>query len=151
MFYFDPDNSDVLFCDKRREKHVLKDRSSKNGSRTLVINPDTISDFTSLPFRNESFRMVVFDPPHLVKSGKTGWMTKKYGQLSLDWRDELKRGFTECLRVLRPSGTLVFKWNENDIPVSKVLSLIDLRPILGNRCGRLSKSHWIIFMKPEKP
>lgn len=67
MFYFDKSNSDVLFCDIRRKQHILCD------GRELAINPDLIADFRNLPFENESFNLVVFDPPHLIRAGQNGW------------------------------------------------------------------------------
>lgn len=70
MFWFDRQNPDVVFCDKRRESHTLIDRSSTGGSRTLIIDPDLQADFTALPFPDESFSVVVFDPPHLVRNGR---------------------------------------------------------------------------------
>jgi hypothetical protein len=94
---------------------------------------------------------VVFDPPHLVRAGKKGWLAKKYGKLGTDWREELTVGFAECFRVLKPEGTLIFKWNENDIPVSQILALTPERPLFGNRCGKSAKSHWIIFTKQPTP
>lgn len=48
--------------------------------------------------------LVVFDPPHLNKLGKSSWMAKKYGVLGLDWKEDLRRGFSECFRVLGPMG-----------------------------------------------
>ncbi len=148
MFWFDRNNPDVVFVDKRREQHHLKDRSSKRGGRTLIIDPDVVADFKALPFPNDSFSVVVFDPPHLVKLGKTSWLSKKYGKLEGDWKEELQQGFSECFRVLKNGGVLVFKWNERDIPVSQILSLTQERPLLGNRCGKRAQSHWIVFMKP---
>jgi len=56
-------------------------------------------------------------------------------------------GFLEGFRVLRPEGVLIFKWNEHEIPVSEVLALTSERPVIGNRCGRTQKTHWIVFMK----
>lgn len=147
MFWFDRENSNVVFVDKRRESHTLTDSSSSGGSRTLIIEPDVQADFTALPFGDEQFAMVVFDPPHLVRNGKSGWLAKKYGKLGEDWREELRAGFAECFRVLRPLGTLVFKWNENDVPVSQILALTTERPLFGNRCGKSAKSHWVVFMK----
>lgn len=147
MFWFDRQDSRVLFVDKRRESHTLKDSSSRGGSRTLIVNPDLQADFTALPFKDNRFAMVVFDPPHLVRNGKKGWLAKKYGKLQSDWREELSKGFAECFRVLKPEGTLIFKWNEHEIPVSKILALTPEKPLFGNRCGRTSKSHWIVFMK----
>lgn len=149
MFWFDPDNSDVIFCDKRRERHALKDKSSAGGSRTLIIDPDLQADFTALPFGDNIFSLVVFDPPHLSRSGDKSWLAKKYGKLGANWREELKTGFAEGFRVLRPAGVLIFKWNEHEIPVSTVLSLTDEKPLFGNRCGKTAKSHWIVFMKKD--
>lgn len=147
MFYFDKKNPLVLFGDKRKETHVLKDSSSKGGSRYLEINPDMQLDFTKLPFKSDTFSLVVFDPPHLVNNGKNGWLAKKYGKLGRDWRAEIAAGFSECFRVLKPCGTLIFKWNETDIGLPKILALTSEKPLFGNQCGKRSASHWLVFMK----
>lgn len=149
MFWFDRADNRAVFVDKRSETHVLPDVSSAGGSRTLHIAPDIQADFTALPFANETFALVVFDPPHLVRNGKGGWLAKKYGKLEGDWREELRRGFSECFRVLKSEGTLIFKWNENDIPVSQIMALTPERPLFGNRCGKNAKSHWVVFFKSD--
>ena len=150
MFHFDRENPDVSFVDNRRETHELTDKSSKGGTRTLTVDPDLLADFTDLPFEDGRFALVVFDPPHLVRNGRKGWLAKKYGKLGENWRDDLRAGFSECFRVLRPDGVLVFKWNEREIPVSHVLALAPYQPIFGNRCGKTAKSHWLVFMKPSQ-
>ena len=147
MFWFDREDERALFMDKRAESHSLKDKSSKGGSRALVIDPDLKADFTALPFPDDHFPMVVFDPPHLLYNGRQGWMAKKYGKLGTDWREDLRRGFAECFRVLKADGALVFNWNEQDVPVSEIVALTPMRPLFGNRCGKRSKSHWLVFMK----
>ncbi|WP_458760507.1 class I SAM-dependent methyltransferase [Afipia sp. TerB] len=149
MFWFDRQDSRAVFCDVRTETHSLKDKSSRGGYRDLVIDPDFQADFRSLPFPDNSFYLVAFDPPHLVANGKSGWLAKKYGKLGRDWRDDIRAGFAECFRVLRPMGTLIFKWNEHDIPVSEILRLTQEKPLFGSRFGKTAKSHWIVFMKPE--
>ncbi len=148
MFWFDRADTRAVFADKRRESHMLTDKSSAGGSRALHIDPDVLADFTNMPFESDSFSLVIFDPPHLVRAGKKSWLAKKYGKLEGDWRDELRRGFSECFRVLKTDGTLIFKWNENDVTVSQILALTPERPLIGNRCGKHAKSHWIVFMKP---
>ena len=147
MFWFDREDSRAVFGDKRRESHSLKDKSSKGGSRELVIDPDILMDFRDMPFPAETFSLVCFDPPHLMSAGPKSWLALKYGKLGNDWRDDLRAGFTECFRVLKPAGTLVFKWNENQIPVKDVLALTEAKPLFGNRCGKTAKSHWLVFMK----
>ncbi len=75
-------------------------------------------------------------------------MGKKYGRLNKEtWRDDLRAGFAEAFRVLRPHGVLIFKWNETQIPVSQVLALTDVHPAVWQRTGKADKTHWVIFVK----
>jgi SAM-dependent methyltransferase len=150
MFWFDKTNNDVVFHDNRREVHLLQDSSSKGGFRELVIDPDILGDFTALKFPDNTFTLVVFDPPHLIGNGKTGWLAKKYGKLGANWRTDISKGFSECFRVLKPCGTLIFKWNEQDIPVSEILRLTNEKPLFGNKGGKSGKTHWLVWMKPEE-
>lgn len=148
MFWFDRKDSRALFVDKRREKHLAKDCSVKNGEREIVVDPDILADFTNLPFPDNKFYHVVFDPPHIQRSGDTSWILKKYGVLRGDWRAMIRKGFSECFRVLRPGGVLVFKWNEDEISVTEILALTPEKPLYGSRYGKHFKSHWIVFLKP---
>ncbi|AMS03226.1 methyltransferase [Gordonia phage TimTam] len=141
MFHFDKENELVLFGDIRSEQHVLCD------GRALSITPDVILDFRNLPFATESFKVVIFDPPHLIRVGANAWMGKKYGRLSPTWRDDLAAGFAECFRVLDDYGVLIFKWNETQIPVSEVLELTPYAPLVGHRSGKTARTHWITFLK----
>lgn len=148
MFWFDPQDPRAVFMDNRKEFHVLNDASSSGGKRFLYINPDVVADFTKLPFPDERFPLVCFDPPHLTNCGPKSWLAKKYGKLPKDWQNMLAQGFQECFRVLKPHGVLIFKWNEAQIRISEVLALTPVRPLFGNRGGRTAKSHWIVFIKP---
>jgi SAM-dependent methyltransferase len=148
MFWFDRKDSRALFVDKRRERHVAADCSVKNGEREIVVNPDLVADFTALPFPDNQFYLVVFDPPHIQRNGDTSWLLKKYGVLRGNWREEIRLGFAECFRVLRPLGTLVFKWNEGEVSVPEILGLTPEKPLFGSRYGKHFKSHWIVFIKP---
>lgn len=141
MMWFDRDDDRALFLDHRKETTELCD------GRDLTIDPDVVADFRDLPFNDESFYHVVFDPPHLERLGKDSWTRAKYGALFPTWRDDLAAGFEECFRVLKTNGTLIFKWNEDQIPVSEILALTPHKPLYGHRSGRRSKTHWIAFMK----
>lgn len=150
MFWFDKTNQNVLFIDKRSETVYAKDSGSKTGIRTIEVKPDLVADFTDMPFEDESFYMVVFDPPHLKTLGQNSWMAKKYGRLSDDWEFMISKGFDECMRVLKPNGTLIFKWNENEIKSVDVLKLIPYKPLFGHTTGRQAKTIWMAFMKIDK-
>lgn len=147
MFWFDRNDERVIFCDKRAERHMLKDKTVPSG-RELIISPNIQSDFTALPFPSNYFRMVVFDPPHFDTSGPESWIRKKYGTLEGNWRAMLASGFDECFRVLAPSGTLIFKWSSVQIPLSEILKLTSVPPLFGHRSGKASLTHWVAFMKP---
>lgn len=147
MMHFDKTDPRTVFADNRRESHILKDRTAKGGNRTLEVNPDVMADFTALPFPDGCFALVIFDPPHLTNAGKNGWQARKYGRLEGNWKEMLRIGFTECFRVLRPEGTLIFKWNETNVPVSQILALAPEKPVVGQRCGKSAKTHWIVFQK----
>jgi ubiquinone/menaquinone biosynthesis C-methylase UbiE len=144
MFYFEKQNKDVLFGDIRNEGYILCD------GRKLEIKPDMQIDFRNMPFDNNSFKVVIFDPPHLHKLGKNSWMAKKYGVLSDNWQDDIKKGFKECFRVLEDFGVLVFKWNETQIKVSEILKLTEHKPLIGHKSGKRQLTHWILFIKQPK-
>lgn len=58
-----------------------------------------------MPFKDNTFQLVVYDPPHLINAGESSWLAKKYGKLNSDtWRQDLKQGFNECMRVLEDKG-----------------------------------------------
>ena len=145
MMWFDKQDTRAVFGDIREESTELCD------GRMLTVAPDQVMDFRDLPFPAATFWHVVFDPPHLTRLGKSSWTAAKYGALLPSWRDDIRAGFEECFRVLKPHGTLIFKWNEDQIPVSDILSLTPHQPLYGHRSGRLSKTHWIAFMKEGEP
>lgn len=94
-------------------------------------------DFRKLALKDETFSLVVFDPPHVARAGKTSFVADKYGYLDKDtWQEDLRKGFAECFRVLKPDGVLVFKWNECHIPLKEILPLAPAQPLFGQRGGR---------------
>jgi len=138
MFWFDKQQQNTVFMDNRVLEDTLCD------GRKLVVNPDMVGDFRNMPFANDTFHMVVFDPPHLINVGEKSWLAKKYGKLNETWPQDIKKGFDECMRVLQPCGTLVFKWNEEQIKTSEILKAINYEPLFGDK---RAKTHWMVFMK----
>lgn len=137
MFYFDKEHAGTLFMDIRSEEDVVH-------GKKINVAPDIIADFRNMPFDDESFYLVVFDPPHLRWAGQNSFMKAQYGQLGENWRDDLAQGFAECWRVLKPNGTLVFKWSDAQINVRELLGIFPEAPVFGNQRG---KTHWMVFYK----
>lgn len=144
MFWFDKSDDRVLFGDVRDESWELCD------GRRFDVKPDMLMDYRDLPFPDGTFRMVVLDPPHLRNAGETSYMAQKYGCLDQEtWKADLKTMFSECFRVLKEHGVLIFKWNETQIPVSQILKLTAHKPLFGNKQPNRTGTHWIVFMKED--
>lgn len=144
MMWWDKKDSRCIFTDIRRETLVTDTRP---GRSKTVVDPDILADFTDLPFEDESFYHVVLDVPHTLNMDKSTRTVKKYGTLNDDWKNVLRKGFSECFRVLRLHGTLIFKWSEVHIPLREVLKLTKYRPLYGHKSGKQQHTHWVAFIK----
>ena len=78
MFWFDKENDNVVYMDNRELDDTLCD------GRKLIINPGVKGDFRNIPYADNTFKLVVFDPPHLIRAGEKSWLAKKYGKLNID-------------------------------------------------------------------
>lgn len=102
MFWFDRQNENTVFMDNRTLKTTLCD------GRKLIIDPDVVGDFRKMPFPDGEFRLVVFDPPHLVKGGEKSWLVQKYGRLCPEtWKDDLRAGFTKSVEEQEFNAVLI--------------------------------------------
>ena len=123
--------------------------------------PDIVGDFRHLEqFEDESFKLIVFDPPHILRKTQrcTANMVKAFGQLNPEtWESDLKKAFSELWRVLKPYGVLVFKWSNHQLNSNQIIKLAPCKPLFyqvaynKNKGGRNSiQSLWFCFMKiPE--
>ena len=148
-FWFQHDDERALFIDNRSATYRIDSGTPGTiGRSDIAIAPDIVADFTAMPFPSESFHLVVFDPPHVQRSAPLGAVTQRYGVLTGDWRDMLRRGFAECFRVLKPNGTLVFKWAESQFRVREIVEIAPVRPLFGHQTSKTT--HWCVFIKPER-
>lgn len=148
MFWFDHHEPHTVYVDNREmERRVIWTSKDGQETREFEVHPDIVADFRDLPFPDNTFYHVVFDPPHLTWAGETSWLAQKYGRLDDNWRDTIGRGFRECMRVLKPYGTLIFKWNETNITVREIIKVCGVEPLYGHRSGKGGKTHWLAFMK----
>jgi SAM-dependent methyltransferase len=152
MFWFDPKDPRAIFMDIR-EGEYPKDfgTPATKGRKPVVVKPDVLADYAAMPFADESFSLVVLDPPHHSAARMGSGMNiirNAYGVLLPGWEENLRRGFEECFRVLRANGVLVFKWCSREIPLQRVLALTPQKPLFGHRTVKKDTTHWVIFLKP---
>lgn len=150
MFWFNKKHPNAIYIDMRTaEKGHIQNGWDPNHS----VEPDEIMDFRNLRYADNSFKLVVFDPPHIIRKSvsEKSLMFKKYGTLLEDtWKDDLIKGFNECWRVLQDYGVLIFKWGESDVKKSEVLSILGRPALFGHPSRSSGTTHWICFMKiPE--
>ncbi len=126
-FWFNKKHPNTIYIDNRvAELGHNKHRPSHS------VKPDILMDNRKMNFKDKSFKLVVFDPPHVV-CGDSGWLKAKYGSINKDtWKEDLKQGFDECWRVLEDYGVLIFKWNEGTIKRKDVLEVIGKDPLFGH-------------------
>jgi SAM-dependent methyltransferase len=148
MFWINKNNENVVFQDIRKEVLPLIEKYNR---ADFSVEPDVIGDFRKMNFADNSFKMVVFDPPHLFL-GEKSWLKKKYGSLNETWYKDMKQGFNECWRVLDNYGTLIFKWNDGAINIKDIEPLFPVQPLIFNKLKvKENNTYWYVFMKiPEK-
>jgi len=150
-FYYNKDHPGLVTMDIREVDETIYPDNPKERKK-IIVSPDYVADFRNIPFDDESFNLVIFDPPHLKWTSPKSIMGKSYGVLnSATWAMDIQLGFVECMRVLKIDGVLIFKWNDHDISTKELLQAIPYKPIFGNKDhkGR-STTHWLIFMKESK-
>lgn len=150
--WFQKNEEHTIYCDKRKEEFEgdfgkALNSNGKQKHRHLVIDPDVQCDFTDLPFADNYFSLVVFDPPHIPNLTEASWMRKSYGSLDGDWKPMIKQGFAECMRVLKPEGVLIFKWSDVSVSTREIINVIGTEPLFDHRSGKKMNTHWMCFMK----
>ena len=139
----------TLYIDKRIEKiGYVKSRPKAE------VNPDIKADFTDLHFiKDKTFKLIVWDPPHMIDKSIRIDIQKKYGILNNEtWPFIFEKGFKELWRVLKDNGILIFKFNDAYIDFKKVLKLFPEDPLFSNTTNVHNKSvtKWFTFMKIPK-
>lgn len=147
--WFDKKHPLALYCDKRKEHHERDFGKGRGGYKVCDITPDVQCNFTDLPFDDNSFSLVVFDPPHALNLSDKAWLKNLYGTYNSEeeMMDNIAAGFRECMRVLKPDGVLIFKWADTSVKVANIIKVFGQQPLFGHRSGIKSNTHWLCFMK----
>lgn len=135
----------VTFMDKRKGYFFYQYPNSPK-KKEYHIEPDVVSEWKDAPWTNNTFDMIIFDPPHIIKNSEKGILSTKYTQLKPDtWRNDLRIGFKKLFDILKPDGIFILKWSECSAKKEEIFKLIPYRPLFGSRTG--TNNHWICFIK----
>jgi len=131
----------------------------------LRISPDVIGDFTNMTmFEDESFNLVIFDPPFAKCGDMHNRPDEKYGSYwgSIDSTFHFLRlvngGLKEIYRVLRPNGFMYLKFNDIHFSLEKLLLILKthfnelIRTSRKSQSGKGNESatYWILFQKKSE-
>lgn len=132
-------NNFVVYQDKRQLQ-------TKSYGKNIIINPDIICDYTNMAYKDNYFDLVIFDPPHLTETyAGTGHFKIIYSSLPDDYATHLRNAFNEAYRVLRPGGTLIFKWADTCFTLDKIIRIIERQPLIAQRSSKTA--HFAVFYK----
>jgi len=144
----------MMWYDKKHPNTIYIDRRAE-------CEPDHVCDNRKLEmFPDKKFRLIVFDPPHIIRKSPTenSNMIRDYGALRPEtWKMELKESFEELWRVLDDYGVLMFKWSNQYIATDEVVALAPCKPLIyqisanhPKKKGSHVKTLWFCFMKIPK-
>jgi hypothetical protein len=147
QMWFDKDNKNTIFMDIREESQGFIQYQTN-----CAIKPDILADYRNMPFKDKSFKLVVWDIPHMIGTHITGIIMQKYGYLDKDtWKSDLKLGFDEIMRVLDDYGVLEFKFADVSISVKEIISIFGQSPLFGTKTKKgVNNTYWFCFMKGLK-
>ena len=119
------------------------------------VNPDIVCDTRKLPTEvGEGFGLIVFDPPHL-NFGKTSNMSKVYGHHTTEEiKSIVRESAKEAHRVSTKDALMAFKWNDHDMGLMYILSLMSQwEPLFGhwtrNGPSAQSQTYWVMLRRKE--
>jgi SAM-dependent methyltransferase len=119
------------------------------------VEPDMVMDCTKTSFADKTFDLIVFDPPHMVCGPKSD-MAQRYGHfLTADILRLIEEAFIEFHRILKDEGFVLFKWNDHDITLERILTLIHppFAPLFGQKTAHRTKhssaTYWMCLVKAD--
>lgn len=142
----------VTWMDARKGKFISY--QNPKDKRIYRVNPDVVSEWKDAPFEKETFDMIVFDPPHLVRKRETkeSRMMIQYGYLyEKNYKQVLKEGIKKLFDVLKQEGVFIFKWDETDKSINEILPLFPFKPLFSNKTinhnPKKKDSYMVVFLK----
>ncbi len=125
----------VLFLDFRRE-----------------VTPDIVADNTCLPFKDNAFKWVFFDPPHIVERAESFYRTE-FGRRFWAFKSRsqmIKNIYNVGREAARVAKCMVLKWTDTPggLTLGSVLGLLDRwtvvrKSLVRSRSGSKNRVWWV--------
>ena len=142
----------MMWKNKNPPNTIFMDKNKES-----VRPPDIIAVWSKMPFRDNVFETVFFDPPHKLgrTTGRGIWATpSNKGYYGIDisktkFRTETYHGTREFLRV---ANRLCLKWNDIELPIDRVLTLLPKawkkvsHLIIDKELKTKTLTHWVTFI-----
>ena len=75
--WFNKNHPECIYFD-RREEEFEKSLGKDQSTRHIRVHPDVMGDFRELPFEDNTFSLVVFDPPTLLAIKRASFGLQKH-------------------------------------------------------------------------
>jgi hypothetical protein len=116
------------------------------------VSPTVIANTEILPFPNNVFDLVVFDPPHVV-NGRGSKMGETYGSFLADEiKQTIQKSSAEAYRCSTGNALMAFKWNDHDVRLGRLIDLMEgWEPLFGHQVAtrhkHRSSTYWVLLHK----
>lgn len=70
--WFNKKHPEAVYMDRRVEDYDMAFGKARTSVHKCHVHPDVVADFTKMPFPDESFSLVVFDPPPFTQGKGIG-------------------------------------------------------------------------------
>ena len=119
--------------------------------KRVEVKPDIVCDTRKISKKvGSGFDLIVWDPPH-CNTGKNSRMSKRYGHsTTAEILDLVEKTAQEAWRISKPRALLALKWNDHDIKLDRILTLMpQWWPLFGHltKDGPGSQTYWVMLMR----
>jgi hypothetical protein len=120
--------------------------------RREEVKPTVLADTRDLRGKvgRKKFDLFVFDPPHM-NCGRNSNMSRVYGyHTTAEILDTIEKTALEAWRLGRKNSLMAFKWNNHDMPLKKILVLMQKwEPLFGHltKDGPGSQTYWVMLRR----
>ena len=117
------------------------------------VNPDFVVNTSNItPEVGTDFDLIVYDPPHM-NCGPNSNLSKRYGYFKThEIKESIHYTNFEAHRVTKKNALMALKWNNHDIKLETVFSILTKwEPLFGHltKNGPRSQTYWTMLLRKD--